>query len=87
MICECVYVSMMLRSERNRNAALLLRGIHMEKIKIDRINELAHKSKSEGLTEEEKAEQALLRAEFIAEIRADVRASLESIEIVDEISS
>ena len=78
---------MMLRSERNRNAALLLRGIHMEKIKIDRINELAHKSKSEGLTEEEKAEQALLRAEFIAEIRADVRASLESIEIVDEISS
>lgn len=59
----------------------------MEKIKIDRINELAHKSKSEGLTEEEKAEQALLRAEFIAEIRADVRASLESIEIVDEINS
>ena len=59
----------------------------MQKIKIDRINELAHKSKSEGLTEEEKAEQALLRAEFIAEIRADVRASLESIEIVDEISS
>ena len=59
----------------------------MEKIKIDRINELAHKSKSEGLTEEEKAEQALLRAEFIAEIRADVRASLESIEIMDEISS
>ena len=59
----------------------------MEKIKIDRINELAHKSKSEGLTEEEKAEQAYLRAEFIAEIRADVRASLESIEIVDEISS
>ncbi len=59
----------------------------MEKIKIDRINELAHKSKSEGLTEEEKEEQALLRAEFIAEIRADVRASLESIEIVDEINS
>ena len=59
----------------------------MEKIKIDRINELAHKSKSEGLTEEEKAEQALLRAEFIAEIRVDVKASLESIEIVDEISS
>lgn len=56
----------------------------MEKIKIDRINELARKSKIEELTEEEKAEQALLREEFLAEIRADVRASLESIEIVDE---
>ena len=56
----------------------------MEKSKIDRINELAHKSKNEGLTEEEKNEQALLRKEFLAEIRADVRASLESIEIVDD---
>lgn len=56
----------------------------MEKIKIDRINELARKSKTEELTEEEKKEQALLREEFLAEIRADVRASLESIEIVDE---
>ena len=55
----------------------------MEKKKIDRINELAHKSKSEGLTEEEKNEQALLRKEFLEEIRADVRASLETIEIVD----
>ena len=56
----------------------------MEKPKIDRINELAHKSKDVGLTEEEKLEQALLREEFLAEIRADVRASLESIEIVDD---
>ena len=56
----------------------------MEKIKLNRINELAHKSKSEGLTAEEKEEQRILRQEFIAEIRADVRASLESIEFVDE---
>ena len=56
----------------------------MEKSKIDRINELAHKSKDVGLTEEEKMEQALLREEFLSEIRADVRASLESIEIVDD---
>ena len=55
----------------------------MEKIKIDRINELAHKSKAEGLTDEEKAEQHELRQEFLDEIRADVKASLESIEIVD----
>ena len=56
----------------------------MEKHKIDRINELARKKKSSGLTEEELVEQAVLRAEFLAEIRADVRASLESIEIVEE---
>ncbi len=61
--------------------------IYMEKAKLDRINELAHKSKAEGLSPEEKEEQAILRAEFLAEIRADVKASLESIEIVDEIRS
>ncbi len=59
----------------------------MEKVKLNRINELAHKSKSVGLTEEEKAEQASLRAEFIAEIRADVKASLESIEIIEDVTS
>ena len=57
----------------------------MEKSKLNRINELAHKSKAESLTDAEKEEQRLLRQEFIAEIRADVRASLESIEIVDKI--
>ena len=56
----------------------------MEKAKLDRINELAHKSKAEGLTEEERAEQHELRQEFLDEIRADVKASLESIEIVDD---
>ena len=56
----------------------------LEKYKLDRINELAHKSKSEGLTVEEKEEQKILRQEFLAEIRADVRASLESIEFVEE---
>lgn len=56
----------------------------MEKNKLDRINELAHKAKREGLTEAEKAEQHDLRQEFLDEIRADVRASLESIEFVDD---
>ena len=56
----------------------------MEKAKLDRINELAHKSKTEGLTELEKEEQRILRQEFIAEIRADFRATLESIEFVEE---
>ncbi len=56
----------------------------MEKAKIDRINELARKAKAEGLTEAEKEEQKLLRKEFIAEIRADFKATLESIEFVEE---
>lgn len=56
----------------------------MEKAKIDRINELAHKSKREGLNDAEKEEQRLLRQEFIAEIRADLKASLESIEFVED---
>ena len=56
----------------------------MEKAKIDRINELAHKSKSEGLTETEKEEQRILRKEFLAEIRANFKATLESIEIVED---
>ena len=56
----------------------------MEKVKIDRINELAHKSKAEGLTDAEKEEQRILRQEFLAEIRADLKASLESIEFVED---
>ena len=56
----------------------------MEKIKLERINELARKSKESGLTEAEREEQKLLRQEFIAEIRADLRATLESIEFVEE---
>ena len=56
----------------------------MEKTKIDRINELAHKSKLDGLTDDEKEEQRILRQEFLAEIRADFRATLESIEIVED---
>jgi len=56
----------------------------MEKAKIDRINELARKSKTEGLTDSEKEEQKLLRLEFLAEIRADFRATLESIEFVED---
>ena len=54
------------------------------KEKIDRINELYRKSKAEGLTEEEKKEQALLRQEFIANVKGNLRAQLNNIDIVDE---
>ncbi len=55
----------------------------MNKEKIDRINELYKKSKAEGLTEEEKKEQAILRQEFIASVKGNLRAQLNNIDIVD----
>lgn len=55
----------------------------MEQSKIDRINELARKSKVQELTAEEKLEQRALRREFLDDIRADLRSTLESIEFVD----
>ncbi len=49
--------------------------------KIARINELYHKSKAEGLTEAEKEEQANLRKEYVASVRANLRGQLDSISI------
>lgn len=49
--------------------------------KIERINELARKSKSVGLSETEKAEQAKLRQEYIAAVRRNMRAQLDNIDI------
>ncbi len=48
---------------------------------IDRINALYHKSQSVGLTPEEKEEQAKLRQEYIAAIRANLRGTLNQISI------
>lgn len=45
---------------------------------INRINELARKSKSVGLTEEEKSEQVMLRAEYIRNYRASLRGILDN---------
>ena len=56
----------------------------MEQEKIDRINHLARKSKAEGLTEEEKAEQRKLRQEFIASVRMNLRAQLDNIDIQEK---
>ncbi|MCD8082671.1 MAG: DUF896 domain-containing protein [Clostridiales bacterium] len=53
----------------------------MDQSKIDRINTLYHKSKSVGLSEEEKAEQAALRKEYMDAIRGSMRANLNSISI------
>lgn len=45
----------------------------MEKIKVDRINELGRLSKVRELTEEEKREQADLRREYLDEVRRALR--------------
>ena len=56
----------------------------MDKQKINRINELYRKSKAEGLTEEEKAEQAKLRQEYIAAVRLNLRTQLDNINIQEK---
>lgn len=48
---------------------------------VARINELYHKSKNEGLTPEEKEEQAQLRGAYIAAVRKNLRANLENMDI------
>ena len=53
----------------------------MDNIMIDRINTLAHKAKSVGLTPEEKEEQAKLRKAYIESIRNSLRSSLNNIDI------
>ena len=50
----------------------------MEKEKVMRINELARKSRSEGLTPEELAEQKALRDEYIAEFRLSMGMMLDN---------
>ena len=53
----------------------------MDTSRIDRINQLYHKSQKTGLTEEEKEEQARLRKEYIAAIRGSLRSNLNNISI------
>lgn len=55
----------------------------MTKEKIDRINELARKKKSVGLTEAEVEEQALLRREYIESYKQSLVAQLENTYIVE----
>ena len=51
--------------------------------KIKRINELYHKSKAEGLNEEELAEQKQLRKDYIAPVRGNLTSQLEGITVVN----
>ncbi len=55
----------------------------MNEERISRINELYHKSQAEGLTEQEKEEQATLRKEYVATIRSNLRGTLENVSFVN----
>lgn len=59
-------------------------GGTMQKEQIDRINALYRKSQAEGLTEEERKEQALLRKQFVADVRGNLVSQLNQITLVDE---
>ena len=56
----------------------------MKQEQIERINELARKSKTTGLTPEEKEEQKKLRAEYIASVRINLRTQLDNINIQEK---
>ena len=55
-----------------------------DKMNIKRINELARKAKTVGLTAEEADEQQRLRTEYLAAFRKGVKQKLDSIILVDE---
>ena len=56
----------------------------MTREKINRINELAKKSKITGLTLKEKEEQARLRNEYISDVRSNFVKSIENVVVIDE---
>lgn len=56
----------------------------METKRLQRINELAHKAKTVGLTEEEMQERDVLRKEYLANFRKNLREQLDHTYLVDE---
>lgn len=58
------------------------KGKNMEQAKIDRINELARKSRAEGLSVEEQQEQQALRREYIDAMKNSLHATLKNTVIV-----
>ena len=56
----------------------------MEQKKIDRINELARKAKTEGLTEAEQAERAVLRREYIDSVVGNLKGHLDNVYFVEK---
>ena len=52
--------------------------------KIDRINELYHKSQKEGLNDEEKKEQAALRKDYIDSVKQNLRGQLNQVNVQND---
>lgn len=57
--------------------------IMLDKAKIERINELANKKKSEGITDSEAKEQTKLRAEYLQAFRGNFKNTIENTKIID----
>lgn len=55
----------------------------LEQEKMNRINELAQKKKTEGLTEEEGREQTLLRKEYLQTFRNSFQKTIENAKVID----
>lgn len=55
----------------------------MEQARIDRINELAKKARTQGLTPEEEAERAGLRREYLESVRASLKGQLDHTYVFD----
>ena len=70
------------------NSVILLLLVKNEVIKMEtlikRINELSKKSREQGLTDEEKSEQATLRQEYIKKFRQGMENTLQNVYIMDE---
>lgn len=51
--------------------------------KLARINQLSHKSKTEGLSKEEAKEQSVLRQEYLQTFRKTMRGTIENVKVID----
>ena len=69
-----------LRKKAERGMGIRMNTMNMNET-IKRINELYHKSQAEGLSEEEKAEQKMLRQKYIDSVRGNLRGQLENMSI------
>ncbi|GEK34751.1 DUF896 domain-containing protein [Kurthia sibirica] len=54
---------------------------------ISRINELAKKQKTEGLTNAEKVEQQVLREDYLREIRGQVLNTITNVKVMDPLGN